>query len=145
MNFDSEVFTEHVHIVEGESHSPHKPVKEYCKIDIITINTFLIKVLTIVWALYWRLNYDYENDVDAWSIVNALILWLWNEESCEVSARIISCIMFYWKNLCSMYFDVLSSVTGKTGTWTAIKHGYAKSLAESTTMESDINLVYDMI
>ena len=44
-----------------------------------------------------------------------------------------------------MYFDGLSSVTGKEGTWNARKHQYAKTLVESRTMESDINIVYNMI
>ena len=51
----------------------------------------------------------------------------------------------FWKKLCSMYYDGLSSVTGKTGTWNTRKHQYENTLAESTTMVGDISLVYTMI
>ena len=45
----------------------------------------------------------------------------------------------------NMYSNGMSSVTGKTSTWNTRKHKYAKALDELTTMEGDINLVYDMI
>ena len=47
--------------------------------------------------------------------------------------------------LCSVYSDGLSSVTGKEGICNARKHRYAKTLVETTTISSDISLVYNMI
>ena len=44
----------------------------------------------------------------------------------------------------NMYSNGLSSVIGKTCTWNTRKHKYVKTLAESTTMAGDIDLVYDM-
>ena len=45
----------------------------------------------------------------------------------------------------SMYFDGLSSVTGKESTWNTRKHRHAKTLAKSMTMACYISLVYSMI
>ena len=44
-----------------------------------------------------------------------------------------------------MYYDGLSSVTGKAGTWIEREHQYEKSLRESMTMASDTKLVWNVI
>ena len=89
------------------------------------------------------MNYDlvnYEYDYMMSLIKNEWeIMWIYQ-------ARVKFYIVEWLKNLlCSMYSDGLSSVTGKSGTWTKREHQYAKTLRESMTMAGDTKLVGNVI